>query len=243
MEPFAAAQNDLFIRLSTRRSLISNGIHVQAMMPGTDLEAEAIISKLNNALAGQTSDSARAGLAVLIPQPGFENKQPNIPGLFGDMTFTVIVLENVMINRGDAGTGVTCAEAATMVMLAGADFPILDGRPLICDGMTPLEVDQQDFQADLAYEVRFRCKAGFNAELEVAALGATVDEDEVTFTCATSGAEIWVTKDGSMPHPGNPAAVIATGSFVITDERPVIVRACGYHPSLNPGKPAWLKLS
>lgn len=244
MEPFAQAQNDLFVCLSTRRTIAEAGIDVQVMRPRAALEASAIITKINSALAGIAAPGARAGLAVMVPLPGFENKQPNIPGLFGDMVLTVVVMENILINMGDAGTGVTCEEAATMVMLAGAGFPILDGRGLTCDGMFPLEVDQQDFSADVAYEVRFRCKAGFNAETECAPVQLVEDEGSVTATCSTSGAVIWLTQDGSMPHPDNAAAlIVASGSTVIPPATPVVIRARAYHPTTNPGPPAWLRLA
>jgi hypothetical protein len=239
MEPFASAQNDLFVRLSSRKDLRAAGIDVQVMRPRAELEATAIIQTINHTLAGTASDGSRAGLAVLVPLPGYENKQPNIPGLFGDMVFSVIVLENIMINMGDKGTGVTCEEAATMVMLAGHNFPIMDGRGLTCDGMSPLAVENEDFTADVAYEIRFRCKAGFNAQVECSQPVITNDAGNVTVSCATANAVIWVTLDGSMPHPGNPTAFIAAAAFDLT--APAIIRACAYHDEINPSAPAWLK--
>lgn len=239
MEPFASAQNDLFIRLSTRKDLQASGIDVQVMRPRSELESTAIIQGINDVLAGTASNGSRAGLAVMVPLPGFENKQPNIPGLFGDMVFSVIVLENIMINMGDKGTGVTCEEAATMVMLAGSNFPIMDGRAMTCDGMSPLNVDSQDFTADVAYEIRFRCKAGFNSQLECAQPSISQNSNIVTVTCATANAVIWVTLDGTMPHPGNPAGFIVSSTFDLSSA--AIIRACAYHPEINPSAPAWFK--
>lgn len=242
MEPFSEAQNDLFIRLATRKSLLASGISVQVMRPRAELEATAIIEKINNALLGMVGSGPRAGLAVLVPLPGFENKQPNFPGLFGDMVFSVVVMENILINMGSKGTGVTCEEAATMVMLAGQSFTMMDGRAVTCDGMTPLVLDQQEFQADVAYEVRFRCKAGFNQELECAAPVISAGDFEVTVSCATTGAQVWVTLDGSMPHPGNPKSISIVGSFD-RPSAPLIIRAVAYHETLNPSSPTWHKLS
>ena len=243
MEPFASAQNDLFVRLRTRPALKAAGVDVQQMRPRSEAEAAAIVTGINNVLAGlaNVSGGARSGLAVLVALPGFENRQNNLPGIFGEMVFSVVVLENILQNMGPNGTGMSCEEAATHVMLAGHQFLIADGRALACDGMEPMNVDQQEFQADVAYEIKFRCPAGWTQEPECAMPTVTVGEASISVSCATPAAQIWVTLDGSMPEPANPTAFQASGPFDY-DGPPCVLRAAAYHESLNPSSPLWKRI-
>jgi len=238
MDALAQAQNDLFTRIATRKQIVEAGLSAHQMRPRTEGESLAIINTINTVLAGTVSDSTRTGLAVLVPLPAFEVTRKNIPAVFGQIVFRVIVLENIMVNMSDAGTGLSCEAAAALIMLAGHHFEMADGRSVTCDGMTPLDVASQDFAADIAYEVTFRTDAGWKNEPECAKPTIVVDDYEVTVTCATSGAAIWLTTDGSMPSPSNPKAFLVTGPFEPVPI-PTVYRAVAYHPDINPSSPAY----
>lgn len=237
-DPLAQAQNDMFVRLKTRLQLITAGVHVEQMRPRENGEAIKIQEAINNSLAGQISDGARVGLAILLPLPGFNLTKPNVPAVMGEMVLKVVVLENIMQNMGPQGTHMTCETAACLVALAGHHFQLADNRLLICDGFDPINTEGQDYSADIAYEVTFRCQFGMQQETECAMPQILIDGSSLMMTCDTEDAQILATFDGSMPWPGNPAAVPVSTTFE-TPEPGVIIRAVAYRSDRNPSSPAW----
>ena len=239
MDPLAQIQSDLFFRLLSRKQLSAAGVAVQIMRPRQEADATAIISGINTILAGQTSDGARQGLAMLLPLPAFEPEKPNLPSVMGQITQTVIVLENIAINEGPNGTGLTCEAAAILASLAGHNFILSDSRRLTHSGMTPLKVDEQDFSADIAYEVTFKCPAGFRQEAECQMPGLSADGDDLIITSATPDSVVYLTTDGSLPCEQNPTAAPVSGTLDIgTLPTGTLIRAVAIHDSLNPSSPA-----
>lgn len=239
MDPLAQIQSDLFYRLLSRKQLSAAGVAVQIMRPRKEGDATAIIDGINNILAGQTSDGARQGLAMLLPLPAFEPNKPNVPAVMGEITQKVIVLENIAINEGPNGTGLTCEAAAILASLAGHNFIAADVRRLTHDGMTPLKVDEQDFSADIAYEVTFKCPAGFKQEPECQMPQIFVEGDTIAIASATADSIVYITTDGSLPCEQNPAAMPVSGEIDIsTLPTGTLIRAVALHDTLNPSSPA-----
>jgi len=241
MDPLARCQNDLYYRLLSRLQLKAAGVMILEMRPRTEADGTMIISNINNVLAGQVSDGSRTGLAILLPLPAFEPKSPNLPALMGTVIVKVIVLENIMINLGEGGTGLSCEAAAILVGLAGHAFVLADNRRAVCDSITPLKVDEEDFQADIAYEVTFKIADGFAQEACCQQPAITIDGDELTVTSATSGSVVYLTLDGSLPCAENPAATpVATATPIAAPITGTIIRAVATRPDLNPSVPAYL---
>lgn len=239
MDPLAQIQSDLYYRLLSRKQLIDAGVAVQIMRPRQEADATAIISGINTILAGQVSDGGRCGLAMLLPLPAFEPEKPNLPSVMGQITQTVIVLENIAINEGPNGTGLSCEAAAILTSLAGHNFILSDSRRLTHSGMTPLKVDDQDFSADIAYEVTFKCPAGFRQEPECQMPSLTSDGDNLTVTSVAEDVVIYLTTDGSLPCEQNPAASPAYGTIDIsTLPTGTLIRAVAIHDTINPSSPA-----
>lgn len=244
MDPLAQCQEDLFYRLLSRKQLKAAGVMVQLMKPRAEGNAMSIIDRINIILAGQVTGGSRKGLALLLPLPAFEPKSPNVPSVMGDVILKVIILENIMVNGDTDGTGLSCEGAALLVALAGHHFILADNRRLIFNGMTPLKVEAEDFQADIAYEVSFKVATGFRHEDEcqqpMLAITGEPGFEELTFTSATSGATVWMTLDGSLPCEQNPAAVPVTGPLPVLPATGTTVRAVAVRDDLNPSSPAYL---
>ncbi|MES2597182.1 MAG: hypothetical protein V4662_17680 [Verrucomicrobiota bacterium] len=238
LDPLANAQNDLFERIRHRRNISGNSISVQQMRPRTEEDATAITDGINKILStlANAPEGPLSGLAIMLPLPAFSITQPNNPNLFGEIVFSVLVLENIMINGGSGGTGVTCELAAIEVMKAGHNTMIADNRALICDGMVPYEIQKEEYLADIAYEVTFRARAGFAQDAECRQPLIVVDGDDITVSCETAGASVSVTSDGTYPAPTNPNAfTVASGTpFDGSGLTGLTLRAVAYHPDLNP---------
>lgn len=245
-DPLANAQNDLFERIRHRRGIADNSIDVQQMRPRTEEDATAIKNGINTTLAGTSnlSGGPLAGLAILVPLPSFKITEPNLPSLFGEIVLSVVVLENILINGGQDGTGITCEQAAVEVMKAGHLAMIADNRALTCDGMSPVDVDPQEYMADIACEVVFRARAGMAPSASCSQPLIEVDGSAFTVTCATAGATIYATTDNTYPAPSNPNAFTVPHNVENdgTDLSGLPLRAVAYHPDLNPSLPAFITL-
>ena len=61
-------------------------------------------------------------------------------------------------------------------------------------------------------------------------------ETALTYSCATDGAAIWYTSDGSYPSPSNPAAALYAGPIILlAADTGKTFRAAGYAAGTNPG--------
>ncbi|GAA5137397.1 hypothetical protein GCM10023213_14010 [Prosthecobacter algae] len=212
MDPLVSVQQDLAGRLLSS-SLLAD-VAIFDLRPRTEEEATAIVQTINNALAGMIGPRGRAGLAIMIPVPGFDVDRPDAPGVVGDIIMTVQILEKMMQNEGPEGTGITCEACAWTVMRLGHQLMLRPNQLLYASKMRPLDVgDQEDWDADVAWEVEFRLRGGVDALPAADIPNITLEDELVTITTATSGAKILVTTDGSWPWTGNPNASVYDTPF------------------------------
>lgn len=210
-DPLQQAQLDLTARL--RSSDLLTDLAIYDLRPRSAEEAAAIQDTINSALAGMVGPETRAGLTILVPVPLFEVDKPDVPAPVGEIVLSVQVLEQIMINEGAGGTGLSCEGAALTVLRLGHQLVLRPNQILFADGMRPLEVDREDWSADVAWEVRFRVRGGFDP-LPSCDLPSIVNAaGEITITATTSGAAVYYTLDGSYPWHGNPAAALYDTPF------------------------------
>ena len=186
-----------------------------------------IQSKIDNALAGATKTNGKTGLAVLVLMPVGDVDKENIPGpnLIGRIT--VRVQEIPSINMGDVGVGIPAEEAALYVLsLLHHRYFIgsLGAMTAAKDALTP----SLEFDPKLTYDVQFNARLTLNQLSKVAiptfAPSSGAHPQNVTISCATGGASIYYTSDGSLPTPTN--GTLVAGVVAVTAAK--TLRATAY---------------
>lgn len=212
--------------------------------PRSAEDAVMIQGKIDNALAGlslylartagQTDEqweaacaaSGKSGLCLTVLMPELELPSPGMAGpALVEVVLTVRVTENPMINMGDGGTLITAEDAAVKVLQAlhhwspnGAQCFIGDKKPV-----RPLEGGM-----NVLYDVVVRMPLGLGIPASAQPPKITEAATGFTATCATSGAAIWYTLDGTLPTPANGLLYPESADEQIT----ALVRAVAYASGL-----------
>ena len=145
-----------------------------------------------------------------------------------------LVLENPTVNRTAAGTGLA---ALTIARRLVALFYLYHARGVMGamdmeeDVITPAEVEG----AEVAYAVNFNAaEEAYIKTLKVAAPaiapGSGAAPQAVTLTCATVGAAIYYTVDGSHPYAANPTAALYAAPVNVAAA--ATLRACAFKAGL-----------
>lgn len=193
-------------------------VRVVVARPRAAEDAVMIEQTINDALgglrkyiartAGQTDEqweaaceaSGKAGLLVIVMMSEGEVPQPGGPGPALELLQVIRVIENPMINEGADGTGVTAEEVATNVLGALHQWTN-DGRQALYPAKSAMK--EVNLANGLGYDVTFKRLLPLAPRTAVARPVITVADPSMTITCATSGAAIYYTTDGSFPSPLN----------------------------------------
>jgi chitobiase/beta-hexosaminidase-like protein len=163
-----------------------------------------IQSEINTALGPLNGQNGKTGLVLNVLTPTADVNFENVFGpFFDDIRIVVRVIENVPVNKDpNTGTHVPAADAAETIcnllhlfQPESANGPVLARKPSIA-----LRHDPQY----RIYECRFKTSGGLTSVLPQAAMPVIAESSgTVTLTCATAGAAIFYTLDGSNPSPRN----------------------------------------
>lgn len=188
----------------------------------------------------QTIKGGASGVGVIVAMPEINVEDPDSPGPELVCLQTLTVLEEPNINQ-TTGTGtLTFAEDIGIYILQLLhQFSLAQNITLFARGrvMTP----NRDYAGVRGVDCRLEYKFT-PASLNVV---ATVpisfnDPNEGTYvvvlTCATAGAQIYYTTDGSFPGPANGAAQIYQAGF--RADTGTQIRAAAYAAGMA-GSPAW----
>lgn len=192
---------------------------------------------LSNALAGISQKDGKAGACVIvgIPEVVTDAEQGQGGGLL-KVRVPVEVVENELFNRGEMGTGKFVDEIAATVYAAlkGVQWGSLDMTgPLFADASPIMPVKGEAGDANLHTMVRLGCLWGLTFDARCAfPVISEVAAGTFALGCATPGATVWYTMDGSYPFAGNPQAQAFEEPVTISVT--TTVRAIAYADGLDP---------
>lgn len=189
-------------------------------IPVLDERKADLVSEIDMALGTLTEAGGKMGLCAVVLSPVGNDDMPDAPGGPLQVDISVLILENVLLNTGETGTGKPALDVARRVhrllkhyRAFGLAQAMVAGRPAIVPVDNPL--------AGLAYEVRFKAQESDGTGIgytKVAMPLASGGPDPVatTMTCNTAGATILYTLDGSYPSAAN-GAELYSAPVVIPD--------------------------
>lgn len=172
-------------------------------------------------------------IGVLILPVSMHSSKPNLQGPFFDQVkLSAMIIESPTLNR--VGDSYVTAQNLSVVIAGVLHWFAPSGineRFLVRDVMplpTPKPDEDQPVLNIWYVEMTGGGGIGYNKGT-IAPVTATYADNQVTLACATPGAAIWFTTDGSYPGPANPTAHLAVmqQSFLLDDDMSPIVDAFG----------------
>jgi hypothetical protein len=173
-------------------------------------------SDINVALSTLNKKDSKIGACVVVLMPELRTDDSEGPAPRYVVRPTIQVIEQPLTNLDNSGTGKSAEAIATRVRQLLHAFSTGRVGTFMFDGMQPIAVDA----GKISYGVAFRRMGGDEVYSKVARpaiapnSGAT-PVAAVTLTCATAGAAIYYTTDGSYPHAGNATATLYAAPFAI----------------------------
>lgn len=214
-----------------------------------------VLTQLNKALGLTTKKAGKFGACVLVAPVAAD--EPNINALFGplDLDIAVICFEHVQLNANTAqgGTGKPAFAIARRAHRVCKLYhpinmatPLTPVKPTIRPAQSSLSLLGLDIGESVqAWEVRFRAREQdptINRKVTLPGISIDADAGEVTLSCATVGAEIYYTLDGSYPAAGNAAAQLYAAPFT-PEHQGGVIRAVAFKPGWIASDAAWADYS
>lgn len=197
MSPFERLQLDAEGYLLSHPEL--QYLTITRVRPRTAQEATQIQSRLDKALGGLLARNGKRGLAAILHMPYLGDAAPNVRSITGKLVLEIDVIENVLINMGGDGTGVSAEEVALGIaeLLQHQQFTV--GAPLVGQPRLITPRPEEVVQQRVAYRIALEVPHQSAAKPKVATPALTQAGAVITLTCSTAGAAIHYTLDGSFP--------------------------------------------
>lgn len=263
MSPLEQLQSFIFGRLRSYRSPLTraryfddvagfllrprmkrvSGVDVLETVPEITTQIQMALTGLTKFKGGvEDKEAGKAGVAftVLMPFAGVES--PDVPGPEFHVRTIVRVQENSVLNMGVSGTHKSAEEIALEVCRALHQWcPNGVCSQLVCtrDAVKWNEryVDQGLWTYDVEVEATFSIEPPRQVTPPLIAIDGEWPQATATITCATDGATILYTLDGSLPYELNPHAVTYAGPFTVAE--PCTIYAVAVREDLAPSNPQW----
>lgn len=211
---------DMLVGRTQADTYLSDVFVIRQDKANIEVEIQTSLATLN------PGGDKKPGAAIVWMMPEAMDTQPNVSNAPMTLSLECLVLEDPTINRDTAGTGLAADEIARRLRdlfkhftIAGHLHPIRCAKQFIQSGTSEL--------APVVLTLKFEAEeASVESFSRVATPVIVVAADEITsITCATAGAAIYYTTDGSYPSNANPNALPWEGGPVESNDGTVILAA------------------
>jgi hypothetical protein len=210
---------DIADRLAADHWFAVRGITVLTERPrvaSVEGEMEHSLDKIIAILTGADAQASKHGVVVVVQMPTGHVRTPNVPRPYFDLVrVQVLVLENPLVNYLATGTNSSAEEIAERILAVCHQFnAALVNNTLVADEQALVPVPAEIAGVGIVgYSVNFRTSFALADAARVATPSITVADGLVSIACATAGAALWYTVDGSYPWEGNETATEYAGPF------------------------------
>ena len=224
---FVALQNDLLHILLTAECLQTVNVKQYRKM--------VIESEIDMRLVYMTARMSRVGAGILVEMPLLNVNKPNVEGPILEVDIPILVMENPTVNmNAKASTAGTMKSAEEIVqdVLDVLHHQRIDNLQLVAAANAVQPANE--YRGVVAYRVHIATMAVSAQTRRPLPPTITVTAGEATMSCATAGAEIYFTLDGSYPGKvGQPTAMLYNAPVPVNSGD--VIRAASYLSGLNPG--------
>lgn len=170
------------------------------------------------------------GICVTVKVVEAKVRKTEVGGVYFDpIEIVILVVENVLLNRGETGTQ---KKGKATTLRAGALLSLWKPASLSC----PLTANEAGYkQVDdeggvIQHNFRLKAQGGLSVALPQVATpvfgGSATQVTAATITCDTPGAAIFYTIDGR--HPSPRTGTLLQGGFLYSPFAPVTIKARAY---------------
>ncbi len=177
------------------------------------IAAPDLEDKINRLLKGITAQNGKAGTVIIVQMPEESILDDVMGGSEVACTARLVVRveENLKVNLGAIGTGLSCETIANHIFanLHDFNFASIALRGDIRNGKKPYQYRD----GVLGYECHFEGQWTRPLPTRCFTPVISIDGGVVTITCATPGASIYFTINGNFPRSGGPGSALYTDPF------------------------------
>lgn len=198
-------QSVVLAKLLAEPALINiNSVSLRAVQVSSEAEIKRVWLKARN---------GKAGAGVVVGIPSVEHNFPNVAGPERKLLLPVSVFAQPSVNAlASTGTGLEAEEIVDLIDALLARFQVEGLGTIYCDATMP---NLETAAGVIRYDMIFVCE---NARDEITRCEpvtlAEAPALTLTLTCATAGAAIYYTTDGSLPGP-DAATGLAAGTATL----------------------------
>lgn len=209
MSPFTRLQTDVTQCLLSHDEL--RYVTITQVRPRSASEAAGIATNLDRTLAGLVERNGKQGVACIVGMPVCDQVRANVRTLRGRMLISIDVIENIVLNN----TGAECEAHAWMVATLLQHMSFAPFAPLVAEPQLMTPRPEAILNKQVIYRIELSVDITSEPMAKIADPALSADGPDITLSCATPGAALWWTQDGSYPGPGNETATLYSGPITL----------------------------
>lgn len=175
-------------------------VAITNVRPRTAGAAAGIMTQINNTLAGVQARNGKKGCAIIVGMPVIGGVNPNLRAVKGELVLELAVIENILVNEGADGTGLTAEDVADEICLSIPQMVFHPFGQLLADKALVTPRTEAVFDKRIEYKVRLTCFVHDQPRDKCTPPVITRVGDQITLT---GSGDIYYTADESYPGPGN----------------------------------------
>lgn len=192
--------------------------------------------EVNVASVYQHQTSAKSGVGVVVNMPVGFVEDSEVPGPYLKIQQSFTVIEERNINNSALGTGKS-AEAVAIKILEFLHQLLIQPLGTLYGAGTAIEPNLS-FEGLVGVDVNLELKLAQSQAAKITTPIFSIFGPTVTLAPVEVGSAIYYTLDGTFPGPGNPAAVLYTVPFTVTQGQQLLW--AGYKANYD-GSDVWAR--